>query len=209
MKLLKLKLLVFALIMFAAGSAFATYSYEVTVNTSSLTGSGILDFQYDSFGGASSTATVSNFSTNGTLALLNDTLDAQNPSAVSGVLPGQVTFTNPNSVNEYIHAITFGSSLSFLVTLSSPASGGQSTGSSAFSLGLFSDTINWNPLLNTTDPNYAGTVFTIDLNNNGSTSANVLGGSPAVVSPTPIPPTALLFGASLFGLIGIRRRAKN
>ena len=38
MKLLTLKLFVFAVILFAAGSAFATYSYEVTVNTSSLSG---------------------------------------------------------------------------------------------------------------------------------------------------------------------------
>ena len=66
MKLLTLKLFVFAVILFAAGSAFAAYSYEVTVNTSSLSG-GILDFQYNNAGGASSTATVSNFSTGGAL----------------------------------------------------------------------------------------------------------------------------------------------
>ncbi len=211
MKLLTLKLFVFAVILFAAGSAFATYSYEVTVNTGSLTGSGILDFQYNNFGGASSTATVSNFITDGALAPLNDAADAQNPGAVSGVLPSAVTFTNPNTVNEYIHAITFGNSLSFLVTFSNPPTGGLSSDSSVFSLGLFSDTTTWNPLLNTAGgilgPNLAGTLFTINLNNDGTSSSVIADPTDVTVSPTPIPPSVLLFGSGLIGLVGIRRRA--
>jgi len=207
MKFLKLKLLVLVVILFAAGSAFASYSYEVTVNTSSLTGSGLLDFQYNSSSGGSSTATVSNFTTDGILAPLNDSGDAQNPGAVSGVLPNNVVFTNPNLVNEYIHAITFGNAFSFLVTLSNPGSG-ASNGYSTFSLGVF-DT-GFNPLLNTTGgvlgSDSAGTLFTINLYNGGTATSAAFDPS-TNVSPTPIPPTVLLFGSGLLGLVGIRRKA--
>ena len=128
------------------------------------------------------------------------------------MLPGAVIFTNPNTVNEYIHGITFGNSLSFLVTFSNPATGGLSNGSSVFSLGLFSDTTNWNPLLNTSGgilgPNSAGTLFTINLNNDGTSSSLIADPTDVNVSPTPIPPSVLLLGSGLLGLVGIRRKAK-
>lgn len=68
MKFMKIKLLIIAVIMFAASSAFASLSYEVTVNTSSLAGdTGYLYLQYEGINAVASTATVSNFVTDGSL----------------------------------------------------------------------------------------------------------------------------------------------
>lgn len=211
MKLFKLKLLVFALIVFAVGPAFASYSsYDVTVNTSSLFNTnGIVDFTYISSSGASSIATLSNFVTDGTLGAQDTAHAINNGLGAAGVLPNAVTFTNdPNTTpnTEYIHGITFGNSLTFLVSFSNLASGGQNGGSSTFSLGLFGDTINWTPLMNASDPNYAGTLVSISLNNDGTTSAQSLAPQ-AGAAPAPIPPTALLLGSGLLGLVGVRRMA--
>jgi hypothetical protein len=64
-KFLKIKLIVIAALVFAASTAFAVpYSiYTPTLNGTS----GYLYLQYLSFDGVASTATVSNFSTDGTL----------------------------------------------------------------------------------------------------------------------------------------------
>ncbi|HTP67210.1 MAG TPA: NF038129 family PEP-CTERM protein [Geobacteraceae bacterium] len=204
MNFLKIKLLVIAIIMFAASSAFASLSYEVTVDTSSLNGqSGYLYLQYNPFNGASSTATIANFATDGILGA-QDTADVVNGSAVSGMLAGPVTFNNTNGVNDYLHAITFGNSLSFLAYFSNLASGGQQGGASTFSLGVFGvDTVT--PLLNTNGGNYAGTVAMINLFNDGTTNALSLD-STTTATATPIPAAAWLLGSGLIGLAGIRRR---
>jgi hypothetical protein len=211
MKFLKLKLLVLVVILFAAGSAFASYSYEITVDTSSVAGgSGDLYLDYANFGGAASTATVSGFTTNGTLAPLNDTNPADgllNGSAVSGVLPGTVTFANTNPDNDYLHAMTtFGTTFSFYVTFSGAAlSAAPSTSNlSTLSLTLITDPGSWSPLLTGVGLNNES--LDINLYNGGAITTDVYG--PADVSPTPIPPSVLLFGSGLLGMIGIRRRVK-
>jgi len=70
MKLFKVRLFVIAAITFAATSAFATFSYDFSVNTSSVDGqSGYIDLQFDP--GASSTgaasAVITSWSSDGTL----------------------------------------------------------------------------------------------------------------------------------------------
>ena len=206
MKFMKIKLLVIAVIMFAASSAFASLSYDVTVNTSTLAGqSGYLYLQYEGINAVASTATVSSFTTNGVLGA-QDTLDVVNGSAVSGTLPGSVVFANTNGINDYNHAITFGNSLSFLVSFASTP-GAPAGGASTFSLGLFADALGGTPLLNTNpaNPNLAGTVALINLNNDGSTSALSLD-STTTATPTPIPAAAWLLGSGLMGLVGMKRR---
>lgn len=204
MKFMKIKLLIIAVIMFAASSAFASLSYEVTVNTSSLAGdTGYLYLQYEGINAVASTATVSNFVTDGSLGA-QDTVDVVNGSAVTGTLPGSVALANTNSVNDYNHAITFGNSLSFLVSFASTP-GTPAGGASTFSLGLFSDALGTNPLLNTNGGNYAGTVVLVNLNNDGTTSASSLDIT-TTATPTPIPAAAWLLGSGLMGLAGIRRR---
>ncbi len=68
MKFLKIKLLAIAILLLAASSSFAGLSYDVTVNTTTLSGTGgFLYFQYNPTSALDSTATVSNYS-GGTLA---------------------------------------------------------------------------------------------------------------------------------------------
>ncbi len=55
-----------------------------------------------------------------------------------------------------------------------------------------------NPLLD-------GTLFTVDLHNDGTGFTQVLAGE-ANVSSVPIPAAVWLLGSGLFGLVGIRRR---
>jgi hypothetical protein len=210
MKFMKIKLLVIAVIMFAASSAFASLSYDVTVNTTSLDGqTGYLYFQYTSTANAvASTATVSNFTTDGTLGA-QDTTDVANGSAVSGTLPGNVVFANTNTVNDYNHAITFGNSLSFLVTFASTPSSKTPSAISTLSLAIFGDAFGATPLLNTNpaNPNDAGTVAAVNLNNDGTTSAQSLDAS-ASATPTPIPAAAWLLGSGLMGLFGMRKKTQ-
>jgi hypothetical protein len=215
MKMLKLTLLVFAVVLFAAGSASASFTFDVTMNTAAETGqSGYLYMQYDPLINAtSSTATVSGFTTNGTLGATapgayTGSGTANSEYYVTGTLPGNVVFANtsPTGVNDYNQAITFGTTLSFAVTLSTPASGGAASGASAFSLAFFQDSLGATPLYNVNDPNLPGTVVQLTMANNGTASETIL--DPQDVSPTPIPPSVLLFGSGLLGLVGIRRRVK-
>ncbi len=212
MKLLSLKLLITALVVLAANSAFAAFTYNVSINTSSLAGeSGYLYLQYDPFStNTASTATVAGFVTDGTLGA-QDTVDVVNGSAVTGVLPGSVVFTNTNGINDYNHAITLGSAINFSLSLDAPIFGGPSggtTGSSTFSLGLFADASGSTPLLNTTGilGSVPGTLFTVSLLDNGTTTTEVLA-SEAAVTATPIPAAAWLLGSGLTGLVALRKRA--
>jgi hypothetical protein len=215
MKTTKIVLLVFALIAFGASSAFASLSYDVTVDTSSLNGtSGYLYFQYGGLNAVDSAATVFGF-TGGTL----DALPSENVvdgSAVSGQLPGPVVFANTNGINDYNHGILFGNTLSFGVSFAATAFGAPDGGSSTFSLGLFSDEFGLNPIYNLQGSNNSvpGTLFTINLMNNGSASSEIIAGQANVtngtgVSPVPVPAALWLFGSGLAGLAGIRKRIQR
>jgi len=207
MKFIKIKLLVIAVIMFAASSAFASLSYNVSVDTSSLNNlDGYLYFQYIPVSAANSTATVSSFVTDGTLAVDSDTSSIVNGSAVTGTLPDNVVFANTNGINDYNHAIHFGTSFNFSLLFSDPAFGGQAGGSSTFSLGLFDASLT--PLLNVNDPVNAGTLFTVSLVNDGTATTQIMANE-ASATPTPIPAAAWLLGSGLMGLAGLRRRGKN
>jgi hypothetical protein len=207
MNFLKIKLLVIAVIMFAASSAFALQSYDVTVDTSSLNGdTGYLYLQYATIDKAvASTATVSGFATDGTLGA-QDTVDVVNGSAVSGTLPGSVAFQNTNSINDYNQAITFGNTLNFLVSFTStPVANTPAV--STLSLGLYGDAFGSTPLLNVNDPSISGTVAMINLNNDGNTSATSLDAT-TNVAPVPEPATCALLGVGLFGLCVYGKRRK-
>jgi hypothetical protein len=206
MNFLKIKLLVIAVIMFAASSVFASPSYyDVTVNTNSLAGTtGYLYLDYNNTNSqVASTATVSAFTTDGTLGA-QDTVDVTNGNSVNGTLPSNVVFANTGNDNDYNQAIAFGNSLSFLVSFASTTANNP-TGSNTLSLSLFGTALGGNPLLNTNGGYYAGTVAAITLNDNGSTSATSLDASTAV-TPTPIPGALYLLGSGLMGLVGMRRK---
>lgn len=208
MKLMKLKLLIVALVLLVANSAFAALSYNVTIDTSSLSGTdGYLYFTYIPVNGSNSTATVSNYWG----GILYPSTSAGDPTATSatGTLPGTVSFTTSTGLTDYNHGTRFGigTGFSFLVSFSDPEPGGVTGGSSTFSLGLFTDENGVTPLFNTSGINNTapGTLFTIDLMNDGSTSAQVLANG-VDVTPTPIPAAFWLLGSGLVGLVGIRRK---
>jgi hypothetical protein len=200
MNFLKIKLLVIAVMMFAASSAFASLSYNINIDTTSLDNKdGYLYFQYAGLNAVNSAATVASFTTNGALAS-NSSLYVVDGSAVLGQLPGNVDFANTNGTNDYNHAIHFGTNLNFNLLFAANNFGAPAGGSSTFSLGLFSDESGLVPLATST-----GTLFMIDLNNNGTTTVQTLA-SGVTATPTPIPAAAWLLGSGLMGLIGVRRK---
>lgn len=200
MKFLALKLFVISVLMFAATSAFASLSYQVSVDTSSLKGQdGYLYFQYLPVNAVASSVSVLNFATDGVLAGAPST-QVVDGSAVTGQLPGTVNFGNLQGVNDYNHAVHFGTGINFNLLFAGNSFDASNPGSSTFSLGLFSDEAGLNPLL-------GGTVLAVDLNNDGTTAVSMRANE-AAASPTPIPAAAWLFGSGLMGLVGLGRRKR-
>ena len=195
MNFLKIKLLIITVIMFAANSAFASLSYNVSVDTSAYdTTNGYLFFTYVPVNALDSTATVSNFQTDfSRLAASPEAQIEETPGTVTGQLPGPVTFNNLGGLNDYTHGITFGKPLSFDLTLANLVDG-SAIGTSTISLTL-------------QDANFTdlAKLFTIDLNADGTAATVVLDNS-ATVTPTPIPAAFWLLGSGLAGLVGVRRR---
>jgi len=116
----KQAVLFIASFLFAASLASADLiTYDVTVNTSSISGTvGSLDFNFNPGPLITQSASLQilDFSGNGTLAgsplLTGD---------VSGTLPATVTFDNGSVFNDYFEGFTFGTKLSFDVSLYGPA----------------------------------------------------------------------------------------
>ncbi len=116
MKYLKIKLFVIAMVMFAATSAFASYSFDFNVDTSSILGqSGYIDLQFNPGTGSAglASAVVTSFTSNATLGVASPT------GGVTGTLPAAVTITNTTPFNDYFQAITFGNAVSFDLNMSS------------------------------------------------------------------------------------------
>jgi len=204
MSFFKIKLLIISAILLAASSAFADF-YEVTLDTSSLTGSSAyLYLQYTPVNGVASSATVFNFSTDGLLGA-QDTVNVVNGSAVTGSLPGTVVLGNANGTNDYNHALTLGSIVDFIVYTANAANS-TGTGGSTFSVGLFGDAAGLTPLLNVNGGLTAGTALMINQFDNGATSTLSLDSTATANATTPIPAAAWLLGSGIMGLAGLRRK---
>jgi|SRR5208283_2628405 len=181
--------------MFAASSAFADFSYDFSVNTSSINGTaGYIDLQFNpgisSTGSAS--ATITNFTSDATLGAVTLT------GGATGALPGTVTINNSSTsgYNDYLQALTFGNTINFVVDLS----GAGVTGNS-FAISFLNSAQTASLLTN--DPSGNGYAATIDVNPNAAVVSNLSSQTNVV---TPIPAAAYLFGSGLMGLVGIRRR---
>lgn len=148
-------------------TARADSIYDVSINTTSLAGTGsVLTFDFISGGSTqSNSATISDFATNGTLAS-----GGVNSGSVSGALPGTVTLTNGTFFNEYQQGITLGSTISFQVDLTANA---PSAGSlpDAFSLFLLDSTASTS-LITTTDPTGSDSLLTAQVD---GSSTGILG----------------------------------
>jgi len=153
-----------------AGSATAeAITYDVTVNTSSISGTaGSLDFDFNPGPLVTQAASlqIQGFNSDGTLAgspvLTGD---------VSGALPGTPTFDNGTGFNDYFEGFTYGNRISFDVSLYGPALSapdGVSTSGSTFAVSMFSDASGTIPVLTTDTTD--GFAFTVDVNLDGTTT---------------------------------------
>lgn len=141
--------------------ARADLLFQVQVDTTAIMNqSGYFDLEFNpaSVGATAATATITNFATDGTLLSdPNNTTDGD----VSGSLATALVINNTDQLNDLFQAISFGTTISFNLDISGPATTTPDPNNlgSAFALSLYDS--NFNPLL-TTDPN--GSVATILLN---------------------------------------------
>jgi hypothetical protein len=203
-------------------TARAQADYDVTINTTSLAGTGAtLTFDFIAGGGTqSNSVTISDFSTNGTLVA-----GGVNSGSVIGSLPGTATLTNSSFFNELQQGMTLGSTISFQVDLTTNAPTGGSL-PDTFSLFLLDPTATYS-LVNTNDPTGSDSLTTVQIDGTKGGGLGVYSGSgPSVpvgviaVTPTQAPeldaPPALsaltLFLGGLVVLLGRSSRelpAKN
>jgi hypothetical protein len=181
-------------------------TYNVTVNTSTISGTaGSLDFDFNP--GASSqpaSLQILNFASDGTLA-------GNCPCGtgdVSGQLPAALTFDNGTGFNDYFDQFTFGSAMSFDVSLFGPALSapdGVSTSGSAFTFSMFFDPEGTLPVFTNDTTN--GFAFEIDVNLDGTTTVTNFTEGAAIVtaeSSTPEPGSFVLVGAALVCCAALR-----
>jgi hypothetical protein len=194
--------------------AFAQSDYDVTLNTSSLLGTGAtLTFDFISGGGTqSNSVSIADFSIDGTLVP-----GGVNSGSVSGSLPGTATLSNASFFNELQQGITLGSVISFQLDATTNAPTGGSL-PDTFSIFLLDPTASYS-LTNTNDPTGSDSLVTLQIN--GTTGGNIAayGGSSAsipvsvkaVTAPPSVPeldPSLALSALSLFlgGLAVLRGR---
>ena len=131
---------------------------------------------------------------------------------VSGALPSAVTFDNGTGYNDYFEGFTYGSTLSFDVSLYGPALSspdGVSTSGSTFAFSMYSDAAGTIPVLtsDTTD----GFALTVDVNLDGTTTLTDYSAQTAIGPQTsPVPETGSLLlvatGLAIIGVVLRRRR---
>lgn len=199
-------LLLMAVFSTALAYSADSVTYDFSVDTSSITGtSGALDFQFNPGPTTYQSASleISNFSSDGTL------INPSYPTGdVAGSLPGTLTFDNGNFFNDYFQDFTYGSQLSFQVSLSGPALSspdGVSTSGTTFAFSMFSDPAGTIPTLTSDTVNGFATLINVNLD--GTTSVINNSSQTMVVPETssvPEPSSLLLLMAAL-PLIALKR----
>jgi hypothetical protein len=202
----------FIVISMLAVTANADVVYQISVNTSSITGTpGSVDINFNP--GPSSTQAalvqISGFSSDGMLA--------ENcpcgTGDVSGQLTGIVTIGNSTGFNDYFDGFLYGTILVFDVTFSGPAittPDGTSTSGSSLVFSMFSDPAGTIPALTTDAVN--GFALRTDLNPDGTVT--LINFSPQITitapaSPVPEPSTLLSTLTMLALAVFVAHRRKS
>ena len=179
-------------------------TYDVTVDTSSISGTaGSLDFNFNPGPLVTQGASLQivGFASDGTFTG-SPTLTGD----VTGALPSTLTFDNGTGFNDYFTSFTFGSTLSFDVSLFGPALSspdGVSTSGSTFAFSMFSDPVGTIPVLTTDTTD--GFAFTVDVNLDGTTTATSF--LPVSGAPEPGTTSLVITGMALIGLAARIRRS--
>ena len=186
--------------------AFAV-AYDISINTAALVGtSAPLAFDFIAGGASANTATVTGFTTDGSLG------SALTTGAVSGALPGAVTLTTPGLFfNEYLSNLQLGTGVSFSLTTTVTGPSGLAF-PDQFSFFLLNAGTGV-PLFPTTDPTGAGALFALTLDGSPSGILSVYSGGPlswtmsaSPAAAVPEPSTWLLLLPGIVGLWAWRRR---
>jgi hypothetical protein len=192
--------------LFAAELASADVTYDVTVNTSSISGTmGSLDFNFNPGPLVTQPASLQilDFMSDGTLATCAVNVEGFCPTGdVTGTLPGTLTFDNGTALNDYFDGFTYGNSLSFDVRLYGPAinsPNGTATSGTTFAFSMFSDPAGRMPTL--TSDTINGFAFTVGVNLDGTTTVTSFSSQTTVVPAVPEPDSLTLL-ASAIALIG-------
>lgn len=196
--------------------------YDVTVNTSSITGTaGSLDFNFNPGPLVTQAANLQilNFSSDGSLSACAANSQGFCPTGdVTGTLPGTLTFDNGTAFNDDFDDFTFGTTISFQVSLYGPALSspdGVSTSGSTFAFSMFSDAAGTIPAL--TSDTADGFAVTVDVNLDGSTTVNNFSAQTTVepatspVSGTPEPSSLGLLGTAIavLGTLRFQRQRRR
>ena len=191
----------------ATSSALAdAITYDVTVDTASISGTaGSLDLNFNPGPLATQAASLQilDFTTDGSLA--------ENcpcgTGDVTGQLPATLMFDNGAGFNDYFDGFTYGSTLSFEVSIYGPAlttPDGSSTSGSTFAFSMFSDAAGTIPVL-TTDV-AEGFAFTANANLDGTTDINNLSLETTVqAANAPEPSTIVAIPLLILGLLLVFR----
>lgn len=183
----------------SAGVAGAAGSYHVEIDTSSLSGTGYLDFSFLAAvaEAPSATATLSNFS--GALGAL-----VSQDGAVSGSLATTAVFGNTAFYNDLFHSVALGGKFGFDIVFGGAYLGTLSGDGSTFGVALYDAS-------NAAYPGYEGNLVQFDLSPlsaSGAASIATRAGGMASIAAVPEPAEWLLLMAGLLVLaVAARRRA--
>ena len=195
-----------AVSVFASGLALAGPSYHVTLDTSAYAGtSGNVDFNLLAVTGATgATVVLSNFD-----GVPGSTAIAY--GAVSGALPGPVTFMNADGYNDLFQSIIFQNSLSFDLNFAGDFLSMAGSDGSTFAVSLFNEA--GSDYLGAPGSKVEFALTPISGNSGGSVAISLIaaGVSAAPLAAAAVPePSELMLMLTAFGLMGVmvkRRQA--
>ncbi len=197
-----------------AGTARGDMVYLVTVDTTSLDGeSGILSFEFNPGLGTyqSATALISGLTIGGGGTLSGETVlygdaggNLNGLSENKGVQSGQLALNNTTAFNDGDQYLTYGTSITFNVTLSGPAIDSPKSAASGTTFSFFVQDTSFNPLLTDTTSNPGGSILNLDIAaSSGSVTATTYPSEPGGVTATPQDATAPAPSGMALALLGM------